>query len=190
MEYSLGDFFKTKYGDIGMFIRINGYDYAVISTEDDDVVSVDTDDIVEVRRPNPMTPVHKVSPEWYGKAKVIWKKNKVAFLGASYQANQDEVDATRKVLAIMGYDIEEWDEFASTQNNNLKVESADLHVMVPPADFKDTHIIGLGLYNQYMTRKNAGKNSALAHKGYIVGIKKVFKLQDGDCQNAALVILP
>lgn len=190
MEYSLGDFFKTKYGNIGMFIQINGIDYAVVEAEDDDVVSVDTDYIVEVRSPHLMTPAHTVSSEWYNKAKVVWKKNKVAFLGASYQANQDEVDATRKALTAMGYDVEEWDEFASTQNNNLKVESADLHVIVPPANFKETHIIGLGLYNQYMTRKNAGKNSALAHKGYIVGIKKVFKLQDGDHQNAALVILP
>ena len=190
MEYTLGDFFKTKYGDIGIFIQINGNDYAVISVEDCDVESVDADDIIEVRSPHLMTPVHTVSPEWYGKAKVVWKKNKVAFLGASYQANQNEIDAARKTLTNMGYDVEEWDEFASIQTNNYKVESADLHVMVPPADFKDTHIIGLGLYNQYMTRKNASKSSALAHKGYIVGIQKVFKLQDGDCQNAALVILP
>lgn len=190
MEYTLGDFFKTKYGDIGIFIQINGDDYAVISTEDGDVVSVDVDDIVEVRSPKLMTPFYEVSSVWYDKAKVVWKKNKVAFLGVSYQANQNEVDATRKVLATMGYDVEEWDEYASTQNNNLKVESADVHVIVPPANFKETHIIGLGLYNQYMTRKNAGKESSLAYKGYVGGIKKVFKLQDGDPQNAALVILP
>ena len=61
--------------------------------------------------------------------------------------------------------------------------------MIPPADFEETHIIGLGLYNQYMTRKKANKEAevALIDDSYAT-IKKVYKLEGNDYTKTAVVV--
>lgn len=110
----------------------------------------------------------------------------VTFLGASYKANPAKVNKVRSLFK----NVVEYDESASLSYNNEMLKQATNHVIVPPSDFSSDHIIGEGLYQQYLVRKNCGKTTEIyiEDRNIILPIKQVYKLQTSDMTKSALVI--
>ena len=85
-------------------------------------------------------------------------------------------------------DIIEYDPFLSLEENNKKLVKAAEHVIIPPSDFYDTHIIGKGLLSQIQERAKVGKFSHVYVDGDILPIDEVYELKGNDYTKAAVVI--
>ena len=72
--------------------------------------------------------------------------------------------------------------------NNKKLIEAEEHVIIPPSDFHDTHIIGKGLLSQIQERAKAGKTSNVYVHGCILPIDEVYELKGNDYTKAAVII--
>lgn len=121
-------------------------------------------------------------------ASTIWRKEpeNVTFLGVSYKANPAKVNKVKSLFK----NVVEYNELASLSYNNEVLKQATNHVIVPPSDFSSDHIIGEGLYQQYLVRKNCGKTTEIyiEDRNIILPIKQVYKLQTSDMTKSALVI--
>ena len=85
-------------------------------------------------------------------------------------------------------DIIEYDQFSPLELNNKKLVEATEHVIVPPSDFYDNHIIGRGLLSQIQERAKARKTSNILVNGDVIPIKAVYELKGDDNRKAAVVI--
>lgn len=108
------------------------------------------------------------------------------FLGVSYQALPTDIQEARELLE--DFDTIEYDPFVSTEDNNKKLREVSRHIIVPPSDFVDTHIIGKGLLLQIKERQKVGKSSEIYVSGSIFPIVEVYELKGEDYTKAAVVI--
>lgn len=182
MTYKEGNLFKTVNGNLGIFVAFGNQLFPIVYS-DYEIKQVDWDDISEIRDSDSF----KVTSDNWSKAKVIYP-TKAAFLGVSYEASPREVLAVKSNLIEDGYKVIEWDNNLSLSENEQLMKLADKHVIVPPADFHNTHIIGLGLYNQYLARKAVNKPIEISVSGNTKNVLRCFTFQDGDYKNTALVI--
>ena len=145
----------------------------------------DLDDVIEVRRPKTLTV--NLTEEEFDKAIVVWSKKKTLFLGVSYEADQELVDSYRKYYSE-DYNVIEWNPNITEYYNNQNVINADEHVIIPPRDFDFTHLVGLGLYNQWSIRKNAEKSSSICYCDTVSEFTKMIPLKSNDYKQYAVVI--
>ena len=149
------------------------------------IPSEDLDDVIEVRRPKTLTV--NLTEEEFDKATVVWSKKKTLFLGVSYEADQELVDSCRKYYSE-DYDVIEWNPNITEYDNNQNVINADEHVIIPPRDFDVTHLVGLGLYNQWSVRKNAKKSSSICYCDTVSDFTKMIPLKTNDYKQYAVVV--
>ena len=90
------------------------------------------------------------------------------FVGVSYEANPND--------------------FQALEENNKKLIKAKDHIIIPPLDFCNNHIIGRGLLCQIKERSNAGKSSNVYVEGEVFPIKNVYELKGNDYTKAAVVV--
>ena len=109
------------------------------------------------------------------------------FVGVSYTADPKDLEEVKQ-LYENDVDIIEYDPFLSLEENNKKLVEAAEHVIIPPSDFHDTHIIGKGLLSQIQERAKAGKFSHVYVDGDIIPIDEVYELKGNDYTKAAVVI--
>ena len=120
---------------------------------------------------------------------VVYPDEETCFVGVSYQADSTLKSEVIEYMENSDYEVLEYDFNKSETANHDEIAKADRYIMIPPADFEETHIIGLGLYNQYMTRKEVDKEAEVALiDGSYATIKKVYKLTGTDYTKAAVVI--
>ena len=110
------------------------------------------------------------------------------FIGVSYTADPKDHEEIKQQLESIYKNIIEYDPFLSLEENNKKLIEAEYHVIVPPSDFHDTHIIGKGLLSQIQERAKAGKTSNVYVHGGILPIDEVYELKGNDYTKAAVVI--
>ena len=110
------------------------------------------------------------------------------FIGVSYTADPKDHEEIKQKLESICTNIVEYDPFLSLEENNKKLIKAKDHVIVPPSDFHDTHIIGKGLLSQIQERAKAGKFSHVYVDGDIIPINEVYELKGNDYTKAAVVI--
>lgn len=158
----------------------------VISCGDLWIPGEEFDDVIEVRRPKTLTV--NLTEEEFNKATKVWSKKKTLFLGVSYEADQELVDLYRKCYS-KDYNVIEWNPNITEYYNNQNVINADEHVIIPPRDFDVTHLVGLGLYNQWCIRKNAKKSSSICYCDTVSEFTKMIPLKSNDYKQYAVVIL-
>lgn len=112
-------------------------------------------------------------------------KDDSVFVGVSYTADPKDLEEVKQLYED---DIIEYDPFLSLEENNKKLVEAEEHVIIPPSDFHDTHIIGKGLLSQIQERAKAGKFSHVYVDGDIIPIDEVYELKGNDYTKAAVVI--
>ena len=115
-------------------------------------------------------------------------KDNSVFIGVSYTADPKDHEEVKQQLESIYTNIIEYDPFLSLEENNKKLIKADDHVIIPPSDFHDTHIIGKGLLSQIQERAKAGKTSNVCVYGCIFPIDEVYELKGNDYTKAAVVI--
>lgn len=176
-----GDLVKTKDGRLGIAVKV----FSRISVLSE-TGTINLTDIIEVRRPS--LPLSAVTIMGWNDATIVWRKQpeNITFLGVSYKANPAKVNKVRSLFK----NVVEYDESASLSYNNEMLKQATNHIIVPPSDFSSDHIIGEGLYQQYLVRKNCGKTTEIyiEDRNIILPIKQVYKLQTSDMTKSALVI--
>lgn len=111
-----------------------------------------------------------------------------AFIGVSYTANPKDLEEVKQRYEDDCIDVIEYDPFLSLAENNKKLVEAREHVIIPPSDFYDTHIIGKGLLSQIQERAKVGKSSNVYVDEDIIPIKNVYELKGNDYTKAAVVI--
>ena len=109
------------------------------------------------------------------------------FVGVSYTADPKDLEEVKQ-LYENDVDIIEYDPFLSLAENNKKLVEAAEHVIIPPSDFHDTHIIGKGLLSQIQERAKAGKFSHVYVDGDILPINEVYELKGDDYTKSAVVV--
>lgn len=109
------------------------------------------------------------------------------FVGVSYTSDPKDLEEVKQ-LYENDVDIIEYDPFLSLEENNKKLVKAAEHVIIPPSDFYDTHIIGKGLLSQIQERAKVGKFSHVYVDGDILPINEVYELKGDDYTKAAVVI--
>mgnify|MGYP004508430295 CR=1 FL=1 len=179
LVFQPGDLVKTKDGRLGIAVKVFSRLWVLSKTG-----TLNLTDIIEVRRP--LLPLSAVTITGWNDATIVWRKQpeNITFLGVSYKANPANVNKVRSLFK----NVVEYDESASLSHNNEMLKQATNHVIVPPSDFSSDHIIGEGLYQQYLVRKNCGKTTAIYIGNIILPIKQVYKLQTSDMTKSALVI--
>ena len=115
-------------------------------------------------------------------------KDDSVFIGVSYTADPKDHEEVKQQLESIYTNIVEYDPFLSLEENNKKLIKADDHVIIPPSDFHDTHIIGKGLLSQIQERAKVGKFSHVYVDGGIFPIDEVYELKGNDYTKAAVVI--
>ena len=110
------------------------------------------------------------------------------FIGVSYTADPKDLEKVKQRYEDDCIDVIEYDPFLSLEENNKKLVEAAEHVIIPPSDFHDTHIIGKGLLSQIQERAKAGKTSNVCVYGCIFPIDEVYELKGNDYTKAAVVI--
>ena len=145
-------------------------------------------DIKEVRKPCfPIKP-GIMNEEVWNKSLIIYRNvNTDVFLGISYQADFKWV---QEVTSKFGERATLYDDDKTLYQNNEILKEARSHCIIPPAEFAFDHIIGKGLYCQYLVRKRAGKDSHIYDpvSKTFKKIKLVYKLQGDDNLKHALVV--
>lgn len=172
-----GDYVQDKNGNKGIVLQILEWKFIV----DEYGEIMIKDDVVEVREPSTRTCI--LTADTFNNAKVIWSSS-YDFLGVSYDADSSEVE---KAIDNLESPVE-WDESLTLGENNKLVREANFHVIVPPADFINDHLIGEGLFHQIEERQAAGKDTHIAINGTFLKIKKVYGLQGGSRKKYALVL--
>lgn len=181
-------------GDIVLFTDTT-YGLVISDNENNIIISCDgsyksDDDIVEIRRPDELTV--SINDDDFQNYELIWPIiKKTCFLGTSYQASEEQISLVRDYLEGQGYNIIIWDDCANTLANNIEVQQAQSHVIVPPSSFKYDHIIGLGLYNQIQVRETVGKNTEIYDEvsDSIKSIKQVIKINNSTPKQYAIVVI-
>lgn len=160
------DLIKTDKGVIGLFLDNTIHSHDPISMEDK--VEEIKHDRVDLN--------------------VIWDNipEDTVFIGVSYEADMEDYEFLKEKYEDDG--IIEYDSFSPLEVNNKRLVEATEHVIVPPSDFYDTHIIGKGLLSQIQERAKAGKTSNILVNGNVVPIKTVYELKGNDNIKAAVVI--
>ena len=171
-----GDMFKSKNGNIGIKLYGKFYFSNPIGNEDS---------IVEIRR-DIFNGIVKKKVDLI-KLWDTFKENSV-FLGISYRASSEDVYCVRDMLKEQYTNIIEYEPSASLEYNNKKLVEADSHVIIPPYDFHDTHIIGAGLFSQIMERRKAGKNSEVFVNRALFPIEEIYKLAENDLSKTAVIV--
>ena len=115
-------------------------------------------------------------------------KDDSVFIGVSYTADPEDHEKVKQQLESIYTNIVEYDPFLSLEENNKKLIKAEDHVIIPPSDFHDTHIIGKGLLSQIQERAKVGKFSRVYVDGDIIPIDEVYELKGNDYTKAAVVI--
>lgn len=110
------------------------------------------------------------------------------FIGVSYTAEIKDQEEVKQRYRDAYVDIIEYDPFISVAENNKKLVEAKEHVIIPPSDFHNTHIIGKELLSQIQERAKAGKFSHVYVDGDIFPIDEVYELKGNDYTKAAVVI--
>lgn len=178
-----GDLVKTKTGVLGIAVKTFGNVLFFSETG-----RINSENIIEVRRPVSTLLFGIIDLATWNTASTIWRKEpeNVTFLGVSYKANPAKVNKVRSLFK----NVVEYDESASLSYNNEMLKQATNHVIVPPSDFSSDHIIGEGLYQQYLVRKNCSKTTEIyiEDRNITLPIKQVYKLQTSDMTKSALVI--
>lgn len=165
------DFIKSNKGVVGIFFNNSIHSSEYIGMEDE---------IVEIRHGD-LTKLWDFIPEESSDYSV--------FIGVSYEANPRDIDGVKNWYLEDGdVDFIEYDPFSPLEVNNKKLVEADVHVIIPPANFDETHIIGRGLLNQIQERKKAGKTSEIYVDYEVCSIKDVYELKGNDNTKAAVVI--
>ncbi|MGM9531066.1 hypothetical protein [Intestinibacter sp.] len=163
------DLIRTDKGSVGLF-----FDDAIHSH---DTISMG-DNVAEIK--------HGVVD-----LNVIWNtapENDTVFIGVSYEADIKDYHKVIQYYEDDDINIVEYDQFSPVELNNKKLVEATEHVIVPPSDFWDNHIIGKGLFNQIQERAKAGKTSNIFVNGDVVPVKAVYELKGDDYTKAAVVI--
>lgn len=145
-------------------------------------------DIKEVRKPCfPIKPCIMNEEVWNKSLPIYHSENADIFLGISYQA---DFKLAQKVISALGERTTLYDDDKPLHQNNEILEEAKNHYIIPPAEFVFDHIIGKGLYCQYLVRKRAGKDSHIYDpvSKTFKKIKLVYKLQGDDNLKHALVV--
>ena len=106
------------------------------------------------------------------------------FVGVSYEANPNDLADIKTQYK----NIIEYNDFQALEENNEKLVKAKDHIIIPPLDFCNNHIIGRGLLCQIKERSNAGKSSNVYVEGEVFPIKNVYELKGNDYTKAAVVI--
>lgn len=114
--------------------------------------------------------------------------NDTVFIGVSYKADIEDYEFLKEKYEDDDIDIIEYDQFSPVELNNKKLVEATEHVIVPPSDFYDNHIIGRGLLSQIQERAKARKTSNILVNGDVIPIKAVYELKGDDNTKAAVVI--
>lgn len=109
------------------------------------------------------------------------------FVGVSYPADPKDLEEVKQLYED-NVDIIEYDPFLSLEENNKKLVEATEHVIIPPSDFYDTHIIGKGLLSQIQERAKVGKTSNVYVDGDIIPIDEVYELKGNDYTKAAVIV--
>ena len=171
-----GDMFKSENGNIGIKLYGKFYFSNPIGYEDS---------IVEIRR----NIFDKITEKKIDLMK-LWDsfREDSVFLGISYQSSIEDRNCARDILKEQYTNIIEYALLAPLEYNNKKLVEADLHVIVPPYDFHDTHIIGAGLYTQIIERRKAGKNSEVFVNGALFPIEKIYQLAGNDLNKTAVIV--
>lgn len=162
------DLIKTDKGVIGLFLDDTIHSHDPISMEDK---------VEEIKR-------DRVD------LNVIWDNipEDTVFIGVSYEADMEDYEFLKEKYEDDDIGIIEYDPFSPLEVNNKRLVEATEHVIVPPSDFYDTHIIGKGLLSQIQERAKAGKTSNIFVNGNVVPIKTVYELKGNDNIKAAVVI--
>ena len=106
------------------------------------------------------------------------------FVGVSYEANPNDLADIKTQYK----NIIEYNDFQALEENNKKLITAKDHIIIPPLDFCNNHIIGRGLLCQIKERSNAGKSSNVYVEGEVFPIKNVYELKGNDYTKAAVVV--
>lgn len=173
---NVGDLFKYNTGELGIILQINNKLTFCSSIKSNPI------NIVEIRRPYDDFGI--VNLNSWENSEVIWKNNSI-FVGISYRANSDKI---KKFKEVLNSPYTEYAENMSQTYNYQKLCEADRYIMIPPDSFQYDHIIGEGLYQQYLQRKKSGKTSEIFVDNKIVPIRKIYKLNSNDYIKSALVI--
>lgn len=106
------------------------------------------------------------------------------FVGVSYEANPNDLADIKTQYK----NIIEYNDFQALEENNKKLIKVKDHIIIPPLDFCNNHIIGRGLLCQIKERSKAGKSSNVYVEGGVFPIKNVYELKGNDYTKAAVVI--
>lgn len=181
-----GDLVKLRTSDpdiIYLVIKYNGTYYAVSEFAPRKLYSTD---IMEIRRYE--VDYAQVDEYIWANAKKIWKrKQDYTFVGISFSADVQDyysMELPESPATTL------YDNMLTLEENNQKIREAKQYVMIPPKTFNEDHIIGEGLYQQYLVRTKAGKPSYVYTRE--LGLKEIrttYKLQDPRKTHSALVVL-
>ena len=176
----------AEYGDIAVF-EDGSYGIVIQKYGDLEVLRNNSSisKIVSINRPDDIEDVGNLDAVY----STVYPTKKTCFIGISYQADSTLKSDVIEHMKSLDYEVLEYDSSKSETANHNEVIKADRYIMIPPSNFEETHIIGLGLYNQYMTRKKANKEAevALIDDSYAT-IKKVYKLEGNDYTKTAVVV--
>lgn len=182
-----------KPGDVVLFTDTT-YGLVINDNEDNIIISCNgsyksDDDIIEVRRPDKLTV--SINDDDFQNYKLVWPVKQTCFLGISYQASEEQISLVHDYLEGQGYNVVIWDDCATTLANNVEVQQAQRHVIIPPSSFKYNRLIGLGLYNQIQTRAASGKSTEIYDKftTTISPIKQVIKINNSTPKQYAIVVI-
>ena len=166
------DLIKTDKGVVGLFLND--------SIHSQDPINMG-DNIAEIKHDAvDLNAIWNITPED--------TNNDTVFIGVSYEADIEDYEFLKEKYEDDDIDIIEYDQFSPLELNNKKLVEATEHVIVPPSDFYDNHIIGRGLLSQIQERAKARKTSNILVNGDVIPIKSVYELKGDDNRKAAVVV--
>lgn len=182
--------FSLRTGDLIRFKNDPDTTYLVgnrhYAISDKSLRSINDEDILEIRREKGNIG-HLLNRMWT-MGTILWRaENKYIFEGVSFSADAEDFYNFKNAE---GLPVKLYDNSQTLEENNKTIAKAEKYVMIPPRSFNEDHIIGEGLYQQYLVRTKAGKPSYVYTKKLgLRQIKTVYKLQDPRKTHSALVIL-